>query len=130
LNYMEKKTRAIIKKLANQIPDFKEPVHILAVCTGGLTLSKMIVRQLKKRKINAACFEVWANIVDGVRTIERTNFQKSDYTGTAVIVDDVIWAGTVLPPIKRMLKKYHKSKKFYIAALLDCGNKADFAVYR
>ncbi len=127
---MHKNTRAFILKLADKIPDFKGPVHILAVCTGGLALSKIVTESLKKRGIKASCFEIWTNIIDGIRTIERTNFKKSDYTGTAIIVDDVIWAGTVLPPIKKMLKGYNNKKKIYVAALLDCCNKADFALYR
>ena len=127
---MEKRTLELLEQLANKIPKFKGPVHILAVCTGGVALAKLITKHLRKKGVDAKYFEIWTNIIDGVRTIERTNFKKSDYVGVAIIVDDVIWAGTVLPPIKKMLKKYHPKKRIYVASLLDCCHKADFAVFR
>ena len=127
---MEKRTKKLVLELSAKIPKFKGPVHILAICTGGIILSKLITQYLKERGTNARYFEIWTGIKNGVRSIERTNFKKSDYTGTAIIIDDVIWAGTVLPPVKRLLKSYDAKKKIYVAALLDCSHKADFALFR
>ncbi|MBS3152887.1 hypothetical protein J4230_05780 [Candidatus Woesearchaeota archaeon] len=127
---MNKSTKRIIKILSDQLLNLKQPIHLLAVCSGGRTLSKLIASNLRNEGINVAYYEVWTNIIKGKAKLWRTNFTKEDYTGTVVIVEDVIWKGTQLPPIKNLLKIMAPKKRFYIASILDCNEKADFAVYK
>jgi len=127
---MEKNTEIIIDKLGAKLVNIPQPVHLLAICTGGITVAKMLTAYLRKKKIKVAYYEVWTNVIKGKSYIWKTNFKKKDYIGSAVIVDDVIWHGTHLPSIKKYLKKLDSSKKIYIASLLDCNHKSDFAVFR
>ena len=105
-------------------------MHLVAVCSGGRTLAKIMSASLKRKRIKTGYYEVWTNMVNGRSRLWKTDFTKGDYTGTAVIVEDVVWSGRQLPPIKRMLRIMDPKKKFYIASLFDCNHKADFAVYR
>ena len=91
-------------------------------------MAKSMHKFLKSRGIDSKYFEVWTNTVNGKRSIWKTDFKKRDYTGTAVIVEDVIWKGGALPPTRRMLNNM-KKKKVYVTALLDCNGKADFSVF-
>lgn len=93
-------------------------------------MAKTITSYLKKEGIQAEYYEVWTNIINGKSELWKTNFTKENYTGTAVIIEDVIWKGRQLPPIKKMLKKMNFHKKIYLASLLDCNNKADFSVFK
>ena len=126
---MEKRVDELIKNLAKQIIHLKPPIHLLAVCLGGVTLAKGINSYLSKKKIKSEYYEVWINIIGGKRKIWKTNFTKNCYTGTAVIVEDVIWQGGALPPIKQMLLKMNNKKRVYVASLFDCNHKADFSVF-
>lgn len=126
---MEQKTKKIIEKLTKNLFFLEEPIHLLAICTGGITLAKMMRSFLKEKGIRAEYYEIWTDIINKKAEITKTNFSKSRYKGTAVIIEDVIWHGTHLPPIKKMLKKMNPRKKFYIVALLDCNKKADFSVF-
>lgn len=127
---MRKRTKKIIEELAKNLIHLKQPIHLLAVCSGGTTVAKTITSYLKKKGIEAEYFEVWTNIINGKSELWKTNFTKDNYTGTAVIIEDVIWKGRQLPPIKKMLKKMNPRKKFYLASLLDCNNKANFSVFK
>jgi len=129
---MKQNIKRIIEQLASKIVHLKQPIHLLAVCTGGIMLAKTICLYLKKRNIKVDYYEIWTKTlsVKGKREICKTDFTKKDYNGTAVIVEDVIWRGGALPPIKKMLKKMNPKKQFYIIALLDCNHKADFAIFR
>jgi len=91
-------------------------------------VAKNMCQFLKSKGIKSSYFEVWTNTVNGKRTIWKTTFKKSDYTGTAVIVEDVIWKGGAIPPTKRMLNSM-KRKRVYVASLLDCNKKGDFSVF-
>lgn len=126
---MKKETKKIILNLSNQVCFLDQPIHLLAVCTGGTKIAKIIKTDLNKRNIKSNVFEMWTDITNGKKILRKTNFKKNDYIGTAVIIDDVIWNGTAIPCIKKYLKKL-KRKKIYIAALFDVNKKADFAVYR
>lgn len=127
---MQKRTKEIIEELAQKLIYLEQPIHLLAVCSGGTTVAKAINSYLKKQKINVEHYEVWTNIINGKSKLWKTNFTKENYTGTAVIIEDVIWKGRQLPPIKKMLKIMNSHKKFYLASLLDCNKKADFSVFK
>lgn len=118
----------MIDKLAVKVSHLPQPIHVIAVCTGGKSVGKQITQFLKKKKINTSYFEVWTNIVDGKATIWKSDFKKKDYTGTALLAEDVIWKGRSVNAAKKMLNKM-KRKKVYTAVLLDCNNKADFSIY-
>jgi len=127
---MEQKVKKFIEQLAQKIIHLPQPVHLLAVCSGGMVLAKIIHLYLKKKKIKADYYEIWTNILKGKKEIWKTTFTKNNYNGTAVIVEDVIWQGSALPPIKKMLKKMDPKKKIYTIALLDCNRKADFSIFK
>lgn len=127
---MEKRTIKLIRELGKKIEHLEQPIHLLAVCSGGMTLAKTINKHLKSKKIDSKYFEVWTNIINGKKKIWKTDFHKKDYTGTAVIVEDVIWKGSALPPIKKMLKTMKARKKIFIVSLLDCNKKADFSIFK
>lgn len=129
---MEKRVKKFIEQLASKIIHLKQPIHLLAVCTGGITLAKVILSYLRKHKIKSEYYEIWTKTISvkGDRKICKTNFTKDKYKGTAVIVEDVIWRGGALPPIKKMLRKMDSRKRFYIIALLDCNRKADFSILK
>lgn len=127
---MKQKVKKIIERLAKKIIHLKQPIHLLAVCTGGKVIAKTIYLYLTKKKIKADYYEIWTDVIKGKRKIWKTNFTKKNYQGTAVIVEDVIWQGGALPPIKKMLKKMNPQKRNYTVSLLDCNHKADFSIFR
>jgi hypoxanthine-guanine phosphoribosyltransferase len=127
---MQKRTKEIIEELAQKLIHLEQPIHLLAICSGGTMVAKIITSYLSEKGIEAEYYEVWTNIINGKSELWKTNFTKENYTGTAVIIEDVIWKGRQLPPIKKMLKKMNSRKKFYLASLLDCNNKADFSVFK
>ncbi len=126
---MNTKTEKIINSLAKQVVHLEQPIHVLAVCSGGKTIGKQITKFLKKKNIKTSYFEVWTNIVDGKASIWKSDFKKSDYIGTALVAEDVIWNGRSVNATKKMLWGM-KRKKVYTAVILDCNHKADFAVFR
>ncbi|MFC2134083.1 hypothetical protein ACFLTH_05645 [Bacteroidota bacterium] len=85
---------------------------------------------MKKQGIKSEYYEIWTNVIKGKSEIWKTNFNEKNYLGTAVIVEDVVWKGSHLPPIKKMLKKMNSHKKFFVVSLLDCNNKADFSIFK
>ncbi|MGE0792906.1 MAG: hypothetical protein AB7V77_01855 [Candidatus Woesearchaeota archaeon] len=127
---MQKRTKEIVKDLAKQLVNLEPPIHLLAVCSGGIIVAKTIAAYLNKQRIKAEYYEVWTNVVQGKSTLWKTNFTKEKYIGTAVMVEDVVWKGRQLPPIRKMLRKMNSRKKFYLASILDCNNKADFSVFK
>lgn len=126
---MQKKTKQIIQTLAKKLLTLEQPIHILAICAGGRTVANEVIAYLKKRKIKAKCYEIWTDIINGKCTLRKSEFKSKDWNGTVVIIDDVIWEGHHIIPVKKMLKEMNPKKKFYIAALLDCNKKADFSIY-
>lgn len=126
---MTEKTERIINNLAKQVVGLPEPIHVLAICSGGKTVGKQIVKYLKSKKIKTTYSEVWTNFIDGKATVWKCNFEKKDYVGTALLAEDVIWNGRSVNAARKMLKNM-KSKKVYTAVILDCNHKADFAVFR
>ena len=100
---MKETTKKLIANLADQCKNLPEPIHLLAICSGGISVAKTMNSVLHSKGINSKCFEVWTNTVNGKRSIWKTTFLKSDYTGTAVIVEDVIWKGGAIPPTKKCL---------------------------
>ena len=125
---MRTTTKKLIATLASQCVHLPQPVHLLAMCSGGIPVAEHMHRFLKSKGIQSSVFEVWTNTVEGKRTIWKTTFKKSDYTGTAIIVEDVIWKGGAIRPTKKMLHQM-KKKKVYVASLLDCNYKGDFSVF-
>jgi hypoxanthine phosphoribosyltransferase len=123
------KVNTLINRLAEKIVNLPQPIHIIAVCSGGRFVGKQIARFLKNKNVKVSYFEVWTNITNSKATVWKSSFKKKDYTGTALIVEDVIWTGKSINAVKKMLKTMEK-KKFYIAALLDLNNKADFSIFR
>lgn len=126
---MNLKTERIINQLAKQVTHLEQPIHVLAVCSGGKTVGKQITKYLKQKGIKTSYFEVWTDIVGGKATIWKSDFKKSDYTGTVLIAEDVIWQGKSVNATKKMLREI-KSNKVYTAVILDCNHKADFAIFR
>ncbi|MBI4088729.1 hypothetical protein HY415_01400 [Candidatus Kaiserbacteria bacterium] len=114
--------------LAKQCKNLPPPIHLLAMCSGGKAVAKTMQRVLKSEGLNAEYYEVWTDTIHGKRRIWKTDFKKRNYTGTAVIVEDVIWKGRALPSTRKMLNDM-KKKKVYVASLLDCNKKADFSVF-
>lgn len=127
---MEKRTRILIEDLGKKITHLEQPIHLIAVCSGGMTLAKTINKYLRSKNVDSKYFEVWTNIINGKKHIWKTTFLNKDYLGTAVIVEDVIWKGSALPPIKKMLKKIEPRKKIFVISLLDCNKKADFSIFK
>ena len=125
---MTNNTRKIIISLASKIIKLPQPIHLLAVCSGGKTIALNVYKFLKSKNISVNHFEMWTNTVNGKRTFWKTNFTKNDYKGTAVIVEDVIWKGGAIPPIKKKLKEMN-SRKPYVISILDMNKKADFSVF-
>ena len=126
---MSPKTQKIINNLAKQAMKLPQPIHVIAVCSGGKTVGKQIARYFKSHRINTSYHEVWTNIVNGKAAVWKSDFKKKDYKGTALIAEDVIWNGKSVNATKRMLKGM-KRQKPYVAVILDCNHKADFAVFR
>lgn len=125
---MELRLTNLTNKLAKQAINLPQPIHILAICSGGRTVGQHIFKYLKDKGVNASYFEVWTNIVDKKASILKTNFKRKDYKGTVLIVEDVIWKGTSLTAVKKMLRSMSR-KKFYTAVLLDFNQKADFSIF-
>ena len=87
-----------------------------------------MTKYFKSNGLKTSYFEVWMNIVGGKASVWKTDFRKKDYTGTALIAEDVIWLGRSVNATKKMLQKM-KQRKVYTAVLLDFNNKADFSVF-
>ena len=126
---MNSKTEKLINQLARKVVHLKQPIHVLAVCSGGKTVGKQITKYLKQKRIKVSYFEIWTNIINGKATVWKSSFKKSNYIGTVLIAEDVIWNGRSVNATKKMLRKM-KSKKVYTAVILDCNHKADFAIFR
>lgn len=125
---MENRIIKLINLLAKKVAHLPEPIHILAICSGGRTVGRHIYKYLKNKKIDVSYFEVWTNIIGKKATILKTNFRKKDYKGTVLIVEDVVWRGTSLTAVRKMVSSM-KKKKFYTAVLLDFNRKSDFSVF-
>ncbi len=125
---MESNIYKIIDTLAEKVEHLEQPIHVIAVCSGGRSVGERITEFLKNKGIEVEYFEAWTNIVNGKATIWKSSFKKDDYTGTALIAEDVIWMGRSVGAVKEMLHNM-KDKKIYTAVLLDCNNKADFSVF-
>jgi len=122
------KVNKITKDLAHKVIKLKQPIHVLAVCSGGRTVGKYLKQYLSARGISATYDEVWTDIIHGRARVWKTSFKAKNYKGTALIVDDVIWRGRSVNTTKKMLQRMRK-KRVYIAALLDCNHKADFSIF-
>jgi hypoxanthine-guanine phosphoribosyltransferase len=123
------KIEQLIANLSTQIEGLPQPIHLIAIFSGGLPVAKEIRKCLNSKKIKNKLFTAYFDTVGLKCLLKKTDFGTSDYIGTAVIVEDVIWTGHHLPPIKRYLKRLNPHKKYYIAALFDCSDKADFSVF-
>ena len=91
-------------------------------------IGKHVITYLKKHGVEADYYEVWTNITNKKGKIWKTTFKKENYKGTALIVEDVIWNGTLVKATKKMLMGM-KKKKIYVAVLLDLKHKADFSIF-
>lgn len=123
------KVLGLIKKLARKMEKLPQPIHLLAVCSGGITLTEELKKYFDSKGIKSDIYKVWTDTVNQKCYLKETDFTKEKYIGTAVIVEDVVWRGHHLPPIKKMLLKMNKKKKYYIVALFDCGRICDFSIY-
>ena len=123
------KVKRLIVKLAKKIEHLPQPIHLIAVCSGGISLTEALKKYFDKKEITCETYNVWTDTINQKCYLRKTDFKKRNYTGSAVIVEDVVWRGHHLPPIKRMLRKMNPNKKFYVVALFDCGQLCDFSVY-
>ncbi|MGC9611024.1 MAG: phosphoribosyltransferase family protein [Minisyncoccia bacterium] len=122
------KVNKITKDLAHKVIKLEQPIHVLAVCSGGRTVGKYLKQYLSARGISTTYNEVWTNIIRGKASVWKTSFKAKNYKGTALIVDDVIWKGRSVNATKKMLLGM-KKKRVYTATLLDCNHKADFSIF-
>ncbi|KKQ18591.1 MAG: hypothetical protein US31_C0003G0020 [Berkelbacteria bacterium GW2011_GWA1_36_9] len=122
------KTKAIklINDLAKKAEDLKPPIHVIAVCSGGQIVGRQIYKYLKQEGIETSYYEAWTNIIGGRATVWKCDFKKSDYIGTVLLAEDVIWLGRSLNAVKKMLYGM-KKKRVYVAVILDYNHKADFS---
>lgn len=125
---MTKRSDVLLARLAQKCTGLKEPIHVLAVCSGGRTVGKYIKRFFRLRGIKSSYHEVWTNIVGGQARVWKTDFKKRDYIGTALVVEDVIWFGRSVNATKKMLNQM-KRQKVFTAVLLDFNKKADFSIF-
>lgn len=123
------KVAKLMKKLGRKIEKLPQPIHLIAVCTGGITLAQELKKYFDKKGIISETYKVWTDTINHKCYLRKTDFKKENYTGSAVIIEDVVWRGHHLPPIKKMLRKMDSKKKFYVAALFDCGQLCDFSVF-
>ena len=123
------KVLKLIDKLGKKMNKLPQPIHLLAVCTGGIPLTLELKKYFDREGIKSEIYRVWTDTVNEKCYLRETDFKKNKYIGSAVIVEDVVWRGHHLPPIKSMLRKINPKKKFYVAALFDCGKLCDFSVY-
>jgi hypoxanthine phosphoribosyltransferase len=124
----EKRIPKLMDELAKKCQKLPEPIHVIAVCSGGRTVGLHISKYLKKKSLRVDYFEAWTNIVNNKAKISITNFTKKDYVGTVLIAEDVVWKGTSVKAVRAMLNKM-KKKKTYLAVLLDMNKKADFSIF-
>ena len=125
---METKAIKLINDLAKKAEHLKPPIHVIAVCSGGEIVGKQIYKYLKQKGIESSYYEAWTNIISGIATVWKCNFKKSDYIGTVLLAEDVIWLGRSVNAVLRMLHEM-KKKKVYVAVILDYNRKADFSIF-
>ncbi|HEY4507873.1 MAG TPA: hypothetical protein VJJ47_03310 [Candidatus Paceibacterota bacterium] len=125
---MPTRAEKLVAKLAVKCERLRSPIHVIAVCSGGRTVGRLIFKHLRAKKIPASYHEVWTNIVGGRAKIWKSSFGKKDYVGTALIAEDVIWFGRSVNAARAMLRSMRKGK-VYTAVLLDFNRKADFSVF-
>lgn len=123
---MKAKAVKLINELAKRAEGLKPPIHVIAVCSGGEIVGKQIYKHLKQKGIESFYYEAWTNIIGGRATIWKCDFKKSDYIGTVLLAEDVIWLGRSVNAVKKMLYGI-KKKKVYVAVILDYNHKADFS---
>jgi|WetSurMetagenome_2_1015567.scaffolds.fasta_scaffold373461_2 hypothetical protein len=121
----------MIKNLALQMKGLPQPINLLAVCTGGIALTQELHKNFKLLKVKSKIYKVWTNTNNKKCTIDHTDFIGFENNkGCAVIVEDVVWHGHHLPPIKKYIDCINPLKnKVFTVALFDCGNKCDFKIY-
>ena len=118
----------MIEELAKKCLELPQPIHVIAVCSGGRTVGSHIYKYFTRHNVKANYFEAWIDIKDGKGLVRSTDFEKEDYIGTVLIAEDVIWSGTAVTAVRKMLSKI-KRKKTYLAVLLDMNKKADFSIF-
>src|SRR3989344_4546105 len=99
------KVLKLIEKLGKKMEKLPQPIHLLAVCSGGITLTEELKKYFDKRGIKSEIYKVWTVTINQECHLRQTDFKKANYKGSAVIVEDVVWRGHHLPPIKEMLRK-------------------------
>jgi len=62
---MQKRTKEIIEELAQKLIHLEQPIHLLAICSGGTMVAKIITSYLSEKGIEAEYYEVWTNIING-----------------------------------------------------------------
>jgi hypothetical protein len=123
------KKSEIIKELALQLINLPQPIHLLAVASGGIGVGEGILKFFNKEKIESDYFEVKLNKLDGISRVGEIGFKVKNYSGTIVLVEDAINSGGGTFLIKEELKKL-SDKKVYVAAMIDWQGRADFAVIK
>ena len=124
----KRKAIKLMDELAHKCIQLTEPIHVIAIVTGGRVVGKNIVRYLRSKGKQVDYFEVQINVTKGKASIWKTDFKKKNYTGTALLAEDVVWQGKSLKAAKRMLRNMSR-KKFYTAVLLDFNKLADFSIF-
>jgi hypothetical protein len=127
---MEPRTVRLVERLARQVARLPPPIHLLWVWSGGQSVTRLMARHLRTRGIPTRTFYVRNRCENGHCELRDTDFRAKDYTGTAVIVEDAIWTGKNIPPIRQRLRAIRPGRKVYVAALLDYNKRADFSVFR
>ncbi len=125
---MTNKTKELINKLADKCINLKQPIHVIAVCTGGRQVGKQIHKYFHSKNIESSYHEVWTNIINGKANVWKTNFKKNNYIGTILLAEDAIWIGRSINAAKRAFLKI-KKRKIYVASLLDYNKKGDFSMF-
>jgi len=102
--------------------------YISGVILNDKNIKEDLGEILKQKGIESSYYEAWTNIISGIATVWKCNFKKSDYIGTVLLAEDVIWLGRSVNAVLRMLHEM-KKKKVYVAVILDYNRKADFSIF-
>ena len=73
---MRKTTEKLITSLADQCKHLPQPIHLLAMCSGGTTVAKTMNKILRSKGVKSNYFEVWTNTINGKRSIWKTDFKS------------------------------------------------------
>src|SRR3989338_1410900 len=78
---MDNSIKKIIAKLGKKLQQLKQPIQILAICSGGKVVGQNLHSYLLEKNIQSNYFEIWTNMVNGKSSIWKTDFPTKDYEG-------------------------------------------------